>query len=42
MSQHEMPETELYFGSSGEMGESETEHNLRMIRYSQREEMDRL
>jgi hypothetical protein len=36
----ELPEAELYFG--GDKGETETEHDLRMIRYSQREEIERL
>lgn len=36
----ELPEPELYFG--GDKGETETEHDLRMIRVSQKEEMQRL
>jgi hypothetical protein len=33
----ELPETDLYFG-----GQSETEHDLRILKISQREEMARL
>ena len=35
----ELPQTELYFGGEKE---TESEHELRMIRISQREEMSRL
>lgn len=35
----ELPESELYFGGEKE---TESEHDLRMIRISQREEMARL
>lgn len=35
----ELPEAELYFGGEKE---TETEHDLRMIRISQHEEMSRL
>lgn len=35
----ELPEAELYFGGEKE---TETEHDLRMIRISQREELSRL
>lgn len=35
----ELPETELYFGGEKE---TESEHHLRMIRISQREELSRL
>lgn len=35
----ELPEAELYFGGEKE---TESEHDLRMIRISQREEMSRL
>ena len=36
----DLPDAELYFG--GDKGETDAEHDLRMIYYSQREEMDRL
>lgn len=35
----ELPEAELYFGGEEE---TETDHDMRMIRISQREEMTRL
>lgn len=38
-SNDELPEAELYFGGEKE---TESEHDLRMIRISQREEMSRL
>lgn len=39
MTNNELPETELYFGGERE---TESEHDSRMIRISQREEMSRL
>lgn len=39
MTNDELPESELYFGGEKE---TETEHDLRMLRISQREEMARL
>lgn len=39
MTNDELPETELYFGGERE---TESEHDSRMIRISQREEMSRL
>lgn len=38
-SNDELPETELYFGGERE---TESEHHLRMIRISQKEELSRL
>jgi hypothetical protein len=39
MTNDELPESELYFGGEKE---TETEHDLRMLKISQREEMARL